>query len=169
MPTLGGRVPNPVNVDLALPQGILQPDSIAIRPSAIGLDAVRPGKGRGAKQAPAEARAFLIGPIHQANSDRRPAVEILNQTAQPLESGKNAKRAIHPAAIRNRVKMTPQDEDPLRIALQSRPGIACGVEVVLHRQPRQLALKPGARLEPGWTPRNPLRPVVVRGQPAKLS
>ncbi len=129
---------------------------------------MRAGKGRGAEQAPAEARAFLVRPIHQANRDGRPAVEVLCQAAQHLESGENAKGAIQPTAIGNGVKMTAQDESPLRITLQSRPGIAGGVKVMLHRQPRQFALKPGASLEPGWSPGNPLRSVVVRGQRTKL-
>ncbi len=64
--------------------------------------------------------------------------------------------------------MTAKDEGPIGIAAQRRPGVARGIEVVLHRQLRQLALKPGPRLEPGWAPGNALRSVIVRGQRTKL-
>ena len=64
--------------------------------------------------------------------------------------------------------MTAQDEGPLGLAAQRRPGVPGGVEVVFHRQLRQLGLKPGSRLEPGFGPGNALRPVIIRGERTKL-
>ncbi len=55
--------------------------------------------------------------------------------------------------------------DSPRSVVQEFPG---GIEVVLHRQLCQLALKPGARFEPGFAPGDALRSVIVRRERAKL-
>ena len=64
--------------------------------------------------------------------------------------------------------MTAKNEGAIGVAAKSGPGVAGGIEVVLHRQLCQLALEPGARLEPGFAPGNALRSVIVRGERAKL-
>ena len=64
--------------------------------------------------------------------------------------------------------MTAQDEDPLRLAAQCRPRVPSGIQVVLHRQLRQLALKPCSSLEPRFAPRDSLRSMIIRGQRPKL-
>ena len=64
--------------------------------------------------------------------------------------------------------MTAKDECAIGIAVQRGPGISRGIQVVFHRQLGQLALKPGARLEPRFAPGNALRPVIVGGERAKL-
>jgi hypothetical protein len=46
---LGGRVPDPVDVDVTLAQGILKADSVAVGTAAVGLDGVGSGKGGGAE------------------------------------------------------------------------------------------------------------------------
>ena len=168
MAALDGGVPDAVDVDVALAQRVFQADSVAVGAAAVGLDGVRSGKGGGAEEAAAEARAFLVGPIHQANGDGRLAVEVLRQTAQHLEAGEDAKAAVEPAAVGDGVQMTAEDEGAIGVAAQRRPGVPGGVEVVLHRQLGQLALKPGSRLEPGFAPGDALRSMIVRGQRAKL-
>ena len=64
--------------------------------------------------------------------------------------------------------MTPEDEGAIGFATERGPGVSSGVEVVFDRQLCQLALKPGARFEPGFAPGNALRPVIVRGERTKL-
>jgi hypothetical protein len=64
--------------------------------------------------------------------------------------------------------MAAQDEGLLRLAGERRPGVAGRVEVMLYRQLGQLVLKPGARLEPGGGPGNPLCSVVIGSERAKL-
>src|ERR1700685_3970725 len=49
-----GRIADPVDIDLALSERILQADSIAICSAAVGLNAMRPGKRGGTEQATAE-------------------------------------------------------------------------------------------------------------------
>ena len=48
--------------------------SIAIGADAVGRDSVCAGECRGAEEAAAEARAFLVGPVDEANGDGRLAV-----------------------------------------------------------------------------------------------
>ena len=64
--------------------------------------------------------------------------------------------------------MTPEDEGAIGFAAKRSPGVSRGIEVVLHRRFCQLALKPGARFEPGFTPGDALRSVIVRRERAKL-
>ncbi len=71
---LHGRIPDAVDVDVALAQSIFEANTIAVRSAAIGLDGVGPGKCRGTEKAAAKASPLLVGPVHQANGDRRFAV-----------------------------------------------------------------------------------------------
>ncbi len=64
--------------------------------------------------------------------------------------------------------MTAEDQGPIRLSAKSRPGVAGGIQVVLHWQFRQLALEPGPRLEPRRTPGDALRPMIIRGERTKL-
>ncbi len=93
-----------------MPQGILEADAIAVGAAAVGLNTVRAGECGGPEEAAAEARALLVGPVHQANGDGRLAVEVLSQRAQHFECGENAQCAIEPAAVGYGVKMAAQDE-----------------------------------------------------------
>ena len=153
---------------MALAQSVFQADSIAVGSAAVGLNGVGPGKCGGTEKAPAKARALLVGPIHQTNGDGRLAVVVLCQTAQHLETGEDAKAAVEPAAVGNGVEMTAKNKGPIGVAAKGRPGVSRGIEVVLHRQLRQLALKPGSRLEPGFAPGDALRSMIVRGERPKL-
>src|SRR6202041_2329732 len=54
------RIADPVDVDLALPERVLQADSIAVCPAPVGLNGMCPGKRRGTEQAAAEPRALLV-------------------------------------------------------------------------------------------------------------
>ena len=166
---LHARIPDPLHVDMALAQSIFQADAVAVCSAAIGLYGVGPGKCGGTEEAAAEARALLVGPIHQANGDRRFAVVVLCQAAQHLETGEDPEAAVQPSAVGDGVQMAAEDEGAIGFAAQRRPGVSRGIQVVLHRQLGQLALKPGARLEPGFAPGDALRPVIVRGERAKLS
>ena len=82
----GGRIADAFDVDLALPQGVFEADAVAIGAGAIGLNGVRAGEGGGPEEAAAEARAFLVGPVHQANGEGRPAVEVLGQSGAGLRT-----------------------------------------------------------------------------------
>src|SRR5271165_3647037 len=119
-------LPDAVDVDVALAQSIFQADAIAVSPAPVGLNGLRPGKCGGTEEAAAKARALLVGPVHQANGDRRLAVEVLRQTTQHLETGEDAEAAVEPAAVGNGVKMTAKNESPIGIAAKSRPGVARG-------------------------------------------
>src|ERR1700733_2197026 len=98
-----------VDVDLALPERVLQPDSIAVCSTAVGLNAVCPGKGGRTEKATPEPRALLIRPIHQPNGNGGPAVEVLCEAAQHLETGENSERAVEPAAVGDGVEMTAEN------------------------------------------------------------
>jgi hypothetical protein len=166
--TLDAGFSDAIDVDMALPQSIFEADSIPVRSAAIGLYGVGPGKCRRTEKAAAKASPLLVGPVHQANGDRLFAVVVLGQATEHLEAGEDSQAAIEPTAIGNGVEMTPEDESTIRVAAKRGPGVPRGIEVVLHRQLCQFALKPGARFEPGFTPGDALRSVIVRRERAKL-
>ena len=89
-------------------------------------------------------------------------------TSVASASIEDAKAAVEPAAVGHRIQMTAQDEDPVGLTAQCRPRVPSGIHVVLHRQLRQLALKPCSSLEPRFTPRDSLRSMIIRGQRPKL-
>ena len=64
--------------------------------------------------------------------------------------------------------MAAEDEGSIGSAGESRPGVACGVVVMLDGEALQFGLEPRAGLEPGRAPRDALRSVVVGGQGAEL-
>jgi hypothetical protein len=87
-------IADPIDIDATVPKGILQTNSIAVSTNSIPGNGVGTGKRRRAKQAPAEARAFLIGPIDQPNRDRWPAMKFLTETPQHLKTGKNTQAPV---------------------------------------------------------------------------
>jgi hypothetical protein len=87
-------ITNPIDIDATVPKGVLQTNSIAVCTDTVNRDGVGSGKCRRTKQAPAETRAFLIGPIDQPNRDGWPAVKILRETVQHLKSGKNTQATV---------------------------------------------------------------------------
>jgi hypothetical protein len=87
-------IAHPIDIDAAVPKGILQTNSIAVSTNTINGDGVGTGKSRRSKEAPAEARTLLIGPVDQPNRDGWPAAKLLREAAQHLKSGKNAQATI---------------------------------------------------------------------------
>jgi hypothetical protein len=166
--TFNASITDSINVDATVAKGILQTNSIAVYTDTVNGDGMSTGKRRRSEETPAEARAFLIGPIDQPNREGRPAVIILGETAKHLKAGKYPQAAIQPAAVRYRIKMTSQNKRAFRITSQSGPGVPRGVVVVFYRQAVQLALKPFARRKPDRTPRKALGPKIIGRQGAEL-
>ena len=63
-----------VDFDAAVAQGVFEANAVAIGAAAVGVDRVSAGEGGGAEQTAAEARAFFIGPVDEADGDGRAAV-----------------------------------------------------------------------------------------------
>ena len=83
--------------------------SLSVR-HAIGFDRMRARERGGAEQAAAEARAFFVGPIDQADRDRRAAVVLAREAAQDFEAGQHAEAAIEPAAVRDGIEMAADEQ-----------------------------------------------------------
>jgi hypothetical protein len=161
-------VTDPIDIDATVPKSILQPNAVAIHTNTINGNSVGPGKRRRSKEAPAETRALLIGPIDQPNRNGWPATKILRETTKHFQSGKNAQAAIQPTAVRNRVKVTPKNKRAFGIAPKRCPGVPGSIVVMLYRQSLQLDLKPLARLQPDRTPGKTLGAEIIGSQSAEL-
>ena len=81
---------------------VLQPGALAVEQVADVVGIERAGGGRGAEQAAAEARALLVGPVHQADrrraAARRPPPARAGRRARP--AGRGSRRASRPTARR---------------------------------------------------------------------
>ena len=68
-----GCLAETIDLYAAAAQRFFQANTVLVGAFAIGLDRVCSRKGGGSEQAPAEARAFFVGPVDQTYRDRRAA------------------------------------------------------------------------------------------------
>ncbi len=98
-----------VELDAVLAERVGQRDAVAVCELAeLVLVAHRPGRRRGAEERPAEPRTFLVGPVDEADRDRRRALR--GDPAQHLGGGEHVEAAVEPAAVRHRVQMAAENE-----------------------------------------------------------
>src|SRR5207253_570225 len=102
--------------------------------------------GRRAEQRPAEARAFLVRPVHEADGDGLRAV--LSDTAKNLGAGHYVQRPVEPAAVRHRVDVAAEQQRPVGTAAQREPLVASRVDLLFRAGAGELAAQPLARALP---------------------
>ena len=124
----------------------------------------RPGGGARAERRAAEARAFLVGPVDEANGRCRLA--LLGEAPHDLDTGDDVERAVQPAAVRHRVDV-PADQHRLLGATRQRPPLVAGL--VDLRLERNLLVQPVLRAHPGVGPGDALGAVLVAGQLLQLA
>ena len=107
---LAGGVTDVVDVDVAGGEGGFEGDAVAVGAGAVGGDGVGAGEGGGAEERAAEARAFFVGPVDEADSEGRFAVGIAGDGSEDFESGDDAERAVEPAAVGDGVEVRAEDE-----------------------------------------------------------
>ena len=155
-----GRAGRGVEVHAARGEGVLQAGALAVEEIAdvVGIEGA--GGGRGAEEAAAEARALLVGPVDEADLDRRRRVRG-GQRAHDAERGEEAERAVEPAAGRDRVDVRPDDDEALRraVARQRGPDVPRRVALDGDRQVLELREQPVARGLPVRRPREAPRAV----------
>ena len=157
-----------IDLDAATPQRRFERNAILVSANAVCLDAVGTGKGGRSQQASAEARAFFVGPVDQANRYGWTARVFVRETAQDFECGQDVQTAVEPAAVRHRIEMPAKQQRLFRCSAQGDPTVARGVQMMFHRQAGELGLKPLARLEPDVGPGNALSAVFIARQFAQF-
>ena len=164
---LRARLERPVELDAVLgsASGSATPVRVAPLPQLV-LVVHRARRRRRAEQRAAEARALLVGPVHQPDGRRR--LPVLGEPPHHLHPGHHVQAAVEPAAVRDRVDVPADQHRPLRRPAQRPPLVARLVELVLERQAVELAPQPLARRRPGVRPGDPLRAVLVAGQLTQL-
>ena len=121
-----------INADIF--QRVRQFDSVLVHQAARFVHVEIAGAGGRAEQTFAEARAFFIGPIHEANRHRRLAVVLGIDAAENLHTGQHIEAAIEPAAVRHGIHVAADEQTFFRFAAQRRPGVARGVVVDFDRE-----------------------------------
>src|SRR5258707_8069890 len=99
------------SVDLysAASQRVFQFHAVAVGAAPVRFNGMRSRKCRGTQQTAAEACTFLIGPIHEPDSNRGTAAELSVNSAQHFETCKHVQRTIEPTAVGDRIEM-PADQ-----------------------------------------------------------
>ena len=105
-----GGVADLVDVDVAGGEGGFEGDAVAVGAGAVGGDGVGSGEGGGAEERAAEARAFLVGPVDQADGEGRTAIGVAGDGGEDFERGDDAERAVEPAAVGDGVEVAAEDE-----------------------------------------------------------
>ena len=116
-----------VDVDVAGGEGGFHGDAVAVGAGAVGGDGVRAGEGGGAEERAAEARAFLVGPVDQADGEGRAAVVVAGDGGEDFERGDDAERAVEPTAVGDGVEVAAEDEGFGRGSGKGDPVVAGGV------------------------------------------
>src|SRR5580692_10227919 len=133
---LAGGFAETIDLNAAASERVFKTNAVAFGAHAVSGDAGGTSKGRRAEKAAAEARAFLVGPIHQADRDRRAAVEFLRNTPNDFEARKNVERTIEPAAVRNGIKVAADQQGFFGLAGEGDPVVAGDVVVMFDRKAR---------------------------------
>ncbi len=122
--------------------------------------------GARAEQAPSEARALLVGPVDEAQRDGWRAA--LGDPTQHLRSGDDVEGAVEPAAVRNRVDVTPEEHRALRLAGEREPLIPGCVDRLLRARVRDEAPEPLPSTFPRLRPGDSLGSAFVPRECAEL-
>ena len=138
--------------------------AVAVGAGAVGGDGVGAGEGGGAEEAAAEARAFLVGPVDDADGEGRAAVGVAGDRGEDFERGDDAERAVEPAAVGDGVEMAAEDEGLWRCAGEGDPHVASGVEMAGYREASQFRGVPVTGLLPRWGEGDALGTVGVGGE-----
>jgi hypothetical protein len=164
---LGVRLVRAIQLHPVARDHVLEPLAVAVAQVAHLVDVERPGAGRGAEQAAAEAGALLVGPVDQAQAHGRAAG--LRLRAQRLHRGELAERAVQPAAGRHRVDVRADDHEPVRLAGQVGPEVAGGVDAHVDRQLGEARAQELAGAHPLVGPAHPAGPVGAAGEVGELA
>ena len=165
---LSARLERAVEVDAVRGQRVGQRDPVTVDELAeLVLVGHRAGRGARAEERAPEARAFLVGPVHQPDRDGRLAV--LGNPAQHLDGAHHVEAAVEPAAVGHRVDVPAEQHRTRRRAAQREPLVAGLVDLLLHGQAGELAAQPLPRALPRLGPGHPLRAVLVAGQLLQLA
>jgi len=161
------RVERTVEVDAVLAQCIRQRDAVRVAaPAQLVLVGHRARRGGRAEERAPEPRSFLVGPIDEPNGERRRPVG--GDAPQHLDPGHHVQAAVQPAAVRHGVDVSADQQRPLRIAPEREPLVAGLVDLLRRSGPGNLVAEPAARGLPRLGPGDPLGPVLVAGELAKL-
>ena len=96
-----------VEVDVVAGDDVLEPLALAVLEVAHLVDVERAGAGRGAEQAAAEARALLVGPVDEAQPDRRRvAVGVRAQRPRARRASPSAPSSQPPAGTESTCEPT---------------------------------------------------------------
>lgn len=116
-------------IDAEFRERVGEGDAVLVGEAACLVHVEVSGKGGGSEQAFPEACAFLVRPIDDLDGDGRFAVVLVIDAAENLDAGHDVEAAIEPAAVRDGIDVTADDERFLGLAGEGEPevsGCVCG-------------------------------------------
>ena len=158
---LAPALPHALEIDAHVPQGVGQRHSLLVGESPRLIEIEVAGAGGRAKQALAEPRPFLVGPVHHADRDRRFSFVLRAHPPQHLQTRQQSEATVEPTAVGHRVDVAADHNGPFARARERRPDIPGGVFVHLHRQAGEPLAKPCPGRKPHRREGHPLGAVGV--------
>ena len=126
----------------------------------------RAGGGRRAEERAAEARALLVGPVHEPDGQRRPAFR--RDAAQHLDPGETFRQPSSQPPFGTESMWPPISSVAIGIAREREPLVARRVDLLGRAGLRDLVAQPRASGLPGVGPGDALGAVFVSCQLAEL-
>ena len=164
---LGPSVERRIEIDTVRRERVGQRDAVAVDelPKLV-LVGHRSRCCARAEEAAAEACAFLVGPVHEPDRDRR--LSLARDPTQHLDARDDVEAPVEPAAVRDRVDVSADEDGALRLSGQREPLVPSRVDRLLRGGARDEVTEPLARTFPRLRPRHALRPVLVSGELPEL-
>ena len=166
--TFGGGFGETIDFDAAAAKRVFELDAVAIGAGAISGNRMRASERGGAEETAAEARAFFIRPIDDANGDGRFAREFFDEAPEDFKGSDDVEGAVEPAAVRNAIEMAAEEERFFAGAGEGDPVVAGGVVVVFDGKGGEFLGEPFAGFKPSVGPGDALGPVFVGGERAEF-
>ena len=162
------RLGHAVQIDAVLGQRVHEPHALAVHQAAHAVGHETPARARRPQQAAREARALLVGEVHDGQRHRRRRALALTQR---LDAREHAERTVEPAAVGHRVEVAADDDGVRPRARHRDPAVAGGVGVGAQTLSGQQVVEPAAGVTPHRAPRDTLGAMGVarpRRQGAKV-
>ena len=162
------RLESGIEIDVEARDRVGQRDAVGVLAlSQLLLVGHRAGGRRGPEQRAAKASALLVGPVDEPDRYRR--LSFVGDPPQHLDAGHHVQRSVEPAAVRDGVDMSADQQRALGVARQREPLVTGGIDRLLGPGAGELAVEPLAGALPRIGPGNALSAVLVTRQLLELA
>ena len=151
-------------IDPVLFQGGGKGDALFVAERARFIHVEMAGAGGRSEKTLAESRPFLIRPIDETDRDRGPAVVLRMDAAKNFDGGQRVQTAVEPAAVRDGIDVSADEERLRRFAAQGCPKVPGFIGPNIRAERFEFFPEPGPRFRPRLGESHALRAIFVAGE-----